>query len=45
MVGIMKNLIKIQDYEVHSFLYEAMGNYLVSNDPEIRKKFVSNGML
>ena len=45
MIGILKNLIKIQDYEVHSFLYEAMGNYLVSNDPEIRKKFVSNGML
>jgi len=45
MVAIMKNLIKIQDYEVHSFLYEAMGNFIVSNDPDIRKKFVSNGML
>ena len=41
----MKSLLKIQDYEVHSLLFEAMGNFLTSPEHDIRKKFVSNNML
>ena len=41
----MKDCMNLKDYEVHTNLYKALGNFMISKEQDIRKKMVHHGIL
>ena len=41
----MKSCMILNDYKLFGNLFDAMGKYLISEDPEIRRKMVYSGIL
>lgn len=45
MIPVMKTCLVLHDYKLFGNLFDAMGRYLTSEDPEIRRKMVYSGIL
>ena len=45
IIPIMKTCLVLHDYKLFGNLFDAMGRYLISEDPEIRRKMVYSGIL
>lgn len=45
IMSLMKECLKLHDYEFQTSIFISMGNYLTSPDSEIRRKMVHNMFL